>query len=195
MAKPSGKITQLLQDYRKGDAKALEALIPQVYEELHRLAKNYMRKENAGHTLQPTALLNEAFVKISNGVNVDWQDRAHFFAVSANIMRRILTDHAKAKKSQKRGGKGARITFDEKIHWNEDDGPDLLELDRLLTRLAGVDERQARVVELRYFAGLSVEETAEALKSSPATIKRDWAMAKLWLFRELSPHSEDTDDK
>lgn len=187
MAKPQGNITQLLVDYGKGNSAALEQLLPEVYEQLHRMARNYMRKENSAHTLQPTALLNETFLRLTGGKAVDWQNRAHFFAISANVMRHILTDHAKAKRAEKRGGGGFVVEFDEKIHGGPSaEGPDVLVLDEALTRLAKVDERQAKVVELRYFGGLSIEETALVLNSSPATVKRDWAMAKLWLYRELS---------
>jgi RNA polymerase sigma factor (TIGR02999 family) len=186
MASETSKdITQLLVEYGKGNEEALESLLPQVYQHLHRLAVKYMRRENPNHTLQPTALVNEAFLRLTNGQAVSWQNRAHFFAVSANLMRRILTDHAKAKRAQKRGGKEVRVSFDEKIHWATDDGPDLIALNDALERLSALDERQARVVELRYFGGLSIEETAEVLQSSPATVKRDWAMAKLWLYREM----------
>jgi RNA polymerase sigma-70 factor, ECF subfamily len=193
MKKSAANITQLLTEYRKGDQRALDALLPQVYEQLHRLAAGYMRKENAGHTLQPTALVNEAFMKLVKGADVDWRNRSHFFAVAANIMRHILVDHAKAKRAAKRGGGGIVVAFDEKFHTGpkeDDNTPDLIALDAALKRLAEIDERQAKVVELRYFGGMSVEETAEALTTSPATVKRDWAAAKLWLYRELKKQDE-----
>jgi RNA polymerase sigma factor (TIGR02999 family) len=179
-------ITQLLVKYGKGDENALAQLLPEIYENLHRLAIAFMRKENPNHTLQPTALVNEAFLKLTQGGrDISWQNRAHFFAVAAQMMRRILIDHAKAKRAAKRGGGGARVSFDEKIHAATKEGPDLLALDSALDHLAKTDERQARLVELRYFGGLSIEETAEVMQISPATVKREWAAAKLWLYREL----------
>lgn len=193
MANPAKDITKLLVEFRKGDEAALEKLLPQVYEHLHKLASGYMRRENQRHTLQPTALVHEAFMRLVEGAEVDWQNRAHFFAVAANLMRRILVDHAKAKKAAKRGGSGVHVSFDEKFHVAEganDGSPDVLELDKALKKLAKIDERQSKVVELRYFGGLSIEEAAEALKASPATIKRDWAAAKLWLYRELKKEDE-----
>lgn len=193
MTKTARNITALLVEYKKGDKKALEALLPQVYDHLHRLAVGYMRRENARHTLQPTALVHEAFLRLVEGAEVDWQNRTHFFAVAASLMRRILVDHAKAKKAAKRGGGGVHIAFDEKIHWRADDEPDVLVLDRALKRLSKVDPRQGQVVEMRYFGGLSIEETAEALDASPATIKRDWAAAKLWLYRELNKENQKED--
>jgi RNA polymerase sigma-70 factor (ECF subfamily) len=192
--KPQGNITQLLDDFRGGDQKALERLLPQVYDQLHRIAAKYMRRESARHTLQPTALVHEAFLRLVDGAEVNWQNRAHFFAVAANLMRRILVDHAKAKKAAKRGGGGLHVSFDEQMHAvgpASNAEPDVLALDRALKRLAKVDERQARVVELRYFGGLSIEEVADALQASPATIKRDWAAAKLWLFREIEKDKEE----
>jgi RNA polymerase sigma factor (TIGR02999 family) len=177
----------MLADYRNGDKRALEELLPAVYDHLHRLAENYMRREKSGHTLQPTALVNEAFVRLVGGAEVDWKDRAHFFAVAATVMRRILVDHAKAKRADKRGGGGVHVAFDEAIHRGSTDagGDDVLALDGALDRLAQVEPRWAKVVELRYFAGLEIEAIAEALSISPATVKRDWNAAKLWLFQEL----------
>ncbi len=192
MSENTAKITALLQDYRKGDRKALEKLLPEVYQHLHRIAASYMRRENAKHTLQPTALVHEAFIRLVEGADVDWQNRAHFFALAASLMRRILVDHAKAKKTKKRSG-GVQVSFDEKFHGvaaPEGPGDDVLELDRALKKLAKESERQAQVVEMRYFGGLSVEETAEALGASPATVKRDWTAAKVWLYRELKKKKE-----
>jgi RNA polymerase sigma-70 factor, ECF subfamily len=195
MAKPAGNITQLLDDYRSGNETALEKLLPQVYDQLHRIAAKYMRRENEKHTLQPTALVHEAFLRLVDGAQVDWQNRAHFFAVAANLMRRILVDHAKAKRAAKRGGGGIHVSFDEQMHASGTaegtSEPDVLALDRALKKLAKTEERQARVVELRYFGGLSVEEVADALQASPATIKRDWAAAKLWLYREIQKDKEE----
>lgn len=166
----------------------MEQLLPAVYKELRRLAESYMRREYPGHTLQPTALVHEAYFKLIDQNSVKWQNRAHFFGVAAQLMRRILIDHARAKQAAKRGGSQAKVSFDEGLHWAETDeqSADLLALDAAMEKLAKIDERQAKVVELRYFGGLSVEETAEALQTSPATVKRDWAVAKAWLYRELS---------
>ena len=185
MSAAEKKITELLKDYEGGSQEALEKLYPQVYEHLHRLAVKYMNRERQGHTLQPTALVNEAFIRLVEGQGVDWQNRTHFFAIAARVMRRILTDHAKAKKAAKRGGNDIRVSFDEKFHWATKDSPDLIELNDALERLETINERQAKVVELRYYGGLSVEEVAEFLNASPATVKRDWASAKMWLYREL----------
>ncbi len=180
-----GKITQLLGDYASGDPKALNDLVSKVYDELHKMARGYMRKEKSNHTLQPTALLNELFVKLVQGKTVNFQNRSHFFAVSANIMRRVLIDHAKANRAEKRGGGGLKVTFDEAVHAGKSNEPNLEVLDVLLDKLAKENERQAQIVELRYFAGFSIEETAAALEISPTSVKRDWAAAKLWLYREL----------
>lgn len=188
MKESDDNLTKLLKDFGRGDSEALQSIFPQVHEHLRRIAVKYMNRENSGHTLQPTALVHEAFLRLVEGKQVDWQDRTHFFAVAARMMRRILTDHAKAKRAEKRGGGGIRISFDEKMHGGAtppDEGDDLLALDEALNLLKLHNERQAQVVELRYFGGLSIEETAECLQASPATIKRDWNSAKLWLFREL----------
>lgn len=185
MKTADSKITRMLADYRKGDKHALEQLLPAVYDHLHRLAQNYMRREKSGHTLQPTALVNEAFVRIVGGAEVDWKDRAHFFAIAASVMRRILVDHAKAKRADKRGGGGVHVAFDEAIHHDGGESADVLELDGALEALAEVEPRWAKVVEMRYFGGLEIEAIAEALGISPATVKRDWTAAKLWLFQAL----------
>ncbi len=187
MAQIPTELTVLLKELGKGDSETLEKLYPQVYEHLHRLAVRFMSRERSGHTLQPTALVHESFLKLVEGKAVDYQDRTHFFAVAARMMRRILTDHAKAKRADKRGGGGIKISFEENVHAvaDESQSDDVLALDEALEKLKGESERQALVVELRYFGGLSIEETAECLKASPATIKRDWNSAKLWLFREL----------
>lgn len=184
-------VTQLLFRYGKGEPQALEKLLPVVYQELRRLAKNYMRRESSGHTLQPTALVHEAFFKLVDQKDVQWQNRAHFFGVAAQLMRRILIDHARSRRAVKRGGTQAKVSFDEAIHWEaaEDGAPDLLALDQALEKLAKLDERQSRTVELRYFGGLSIDEVAEVLQTSPATVKRDWTLAKAWLLRELSNES------
>lgn len=181
----NANVTQLLIRYSNGDGDALEALLPQVYDELHKLAQSYMRRENPAHTLQATALVHEAYFKLVDQRSVEWKNRSHFFGVAAQLMRRILIDHARQRLASKRGGSMARVTFEEAVH-GDSDSPDLLDLDDAMKKLALLDERQAKIVELRYFGGLSIEETAEVLKTSPATVKRDWTLARTWLFRELS---------
>jgi RNA polymerase sigma-70 factor, ECF subfamily len=178
-------VTQLLVRYSNGDGSALEDLLVQVYDELHKLAQSYMRRENPAHTLQPTALVHEAYFKLVDQKSVEWKNRSHFFGVAAQLMRRILIDHARQRLASKRGGSRARITFEDALH-GENDTPDLICLDDALKKLAELDERQAKIVELRYFGGLSIEETAEVLHTSPATVKRDWTLARTWLYRELS---------
>ncbi len=180
-------VTELLVRFQKGDGVALKELFPIVYDELRRIAAGYMKRENPGHTLQATALVNEAYFRLVDQKAVHWQNRAHFYGVAAQIMRRILCDHARARHAEKRGGDAAKLSLDEALGLGVDDGtPDLIALDVALTRLAGISERQAKVVEMRFFAGLSVEEVAEALNTSPATIKRDWTFAKAWLHKELT---------
>jgi RNA polymerase sigma-70 factor (ECF subfamily) len=182
------EVTQLLLKYEQGDEKAISQLLPLVYHELKRLAQSYMRKENSAHTLQATALVHEAYFRLVDQKNVQWQNRSHFFGIAAQVMRRILIDHARAKLADKRGGTATKIGFDEKLHvlMAEEDGPDVLALDQALTRLEELDPRQAKVVELRFFGGLNLEETAEVTGTSLATVKRDWTMAKAWLHRELT---------
>ncbi|HWQ34201.1 MAG TPA: sigma-70 family RNA polymerase sigma factor [Blastocatellia bacterium] len=180
------EVTQLLVAWSSGDQSALDRLIPMVYDELHRLAHRYMRRENPGHSLQTTALVNEAFLRLTEGKPVNWQNRAHFFAVSANVMRRILVDIANAHGAQKRGGRLQHVPLDDALVISEDREADLVALDDALNALAKVDERKSRVVELRFFGGLSVEETAEVLQVSPDTVLRDWRLAKSWLMRELT---------
>jgi RNA polymerase sigma-70 factor (ECF subfamily) len=159
--------------------------MPLVNQELRRLAKRYMFGERAGHTLQTTALVNEAYLRLVNSRRVNWQNRAHFFAISAQLMRRILVDHARARGYQKRGGGVPKVTLDEALVGPEEKGRNLVALDDALTALAEVDLRKSKVVELRFFGGLSVEETAEVLKVSPETVMRDWRLAKAWLAREM----------
>jgi len=181
----SHQVTQLLLDWRGGDQHALDALTPLVYDELRRIARRYLQRERPGHTLQSTALVNEAFLKLIDQ-QVSWQNRAHFFAMAAQFMRRILVDHARGRHAVKRGGEAAcKLTLDEGVAVASQRDVDVIALDTALERLAAMDEQQARIVELRFFAGLSIEETAEVLEISPATVKRDWAMARAWLFREL----------
>ena len=180
------EITQLLQAWRQGDERALEKLTPQVYRELHRAAKRCMARERDGHTLQTTALINELYLRLSDLKLIDWQNRAHFFALCARQMRRILTDQARARQSHKRGGGVEPVLFDEALMVAPETSTDLVAVDDALNRLAKVDERKSQVVEMRFFGGLSVEETAEVLKVSPDTVMRDWRLAKAWLLRELS---------
>jgi RNA polymerase sigma factor (TIGR02999 family) len=180
------EITQLLLAWSQGDRSALEQLIPQVYEELRRLARRYMGQERAGHALQTTALVNEAYLRLIDSSQVRWQNRAHFFAVSAQLMRRILVDFARSHHNLKRGGEAQRVSLDEALVVSEEPGADLVALDDALSALAGLDRRQSQVVELRFFGGLSVEEAAEVLKVSPTTVRRDWTLARAWLHRELS---------
>ena len=179
------QITRLLIDWRGGDQAALEQLIPLVHDELRRLARRHMAHEHAGHTLQATALVNEAYVRLIDVRQVKWQDRAHFFAMSSRLMRRILVDFARSKGYQKRGGGAQKVSFDEALVVSQEPGQDLVALDDALNALSAFDARKAQVVEMRFFGGLSVEETAEALKVSVDTVMRDWKLAKAWLLREL----------
>ena len=183
---PQPDITQLLQRIGSSGGEGLDELLDVVYAELRRQAARYLRRERKNHTLQPTALVNEAFMKLVDQRSVQWQNRAHFFGVAAQAMRRIVIDHARTRQRVKRGGVQQVVTLDEAMIATESRSIDVLALDEALTRLAALDERQAKIVELRYFAGLSVEETAEVTALSPATIKREWAVAKGWLFRELT---------
>jgi RNA polymerase sigma factor (TIGR02999 family) len=184
------EITQLLRAWSAGDPQALERLTPLVYEELHRAAQRYMARERPGHTLQTTALINEVYLRLVDLHEVAWQDRAHFFAICARLMRRILTDFARARHYQKRGGAARRISFDESLFLSEDTSPDLVRLDDALNGLADVDQRKSQVVELRFFGGLTAEETAKVLSVSEETVKRDWKLAKLWLLREMSGENQ-----
>ncbi len=187
MTTPSpSEVTQLLLAWGQGDDSALQRLIPIVQSELRRLAHHYMAGERQGHLLQTTALVNEAYLRLVDSSRVKWQNRAHFFAVSAQLMRRVLVDVARARNYQKRGGQMVQVSLDEVMAAPAGRGADLVALDDALNALSAIDERSGRVVELRFFGGLSVEETAEALKVSPETVKRDWAWAKAWLLRELT---------
>jgi RNA polymerase sigma factor (TIGR02999 family) len=185
------EVTGLLQAWGDGNQAALERLMPLVYAELHRLAKRYMGREHAGHTLQTSALVNEAYLRLVDSHGVRWQNRAHFFAVSAQIMRRILVDFARARQNLKRGGEALQVTLDEDLVVSPESGADLLALDEALGRLAVLNQRQSQVVELRYFGGLNEEETAEVLKVSPRTVRSDWSLARAWLYRELSRGGSD----
>ena len=178
-------VTQLLVGWSKGDKEALDKLVPLVYDELRRQAARYLRHERPGHTLQTTALIHEAYLRLIDQKNVHWQNRAHFFGIAAQMMRRILIDHARTKKRTKRGGSDVRISFSEAVLKTPGQDLDFVALDEALDRLAAIDEQQSRIVELRFFSGLTVEETAEVLSISTATVKRDWSMAKAWLHREI----------
>jgi RNA polymerase sigma-70 factor, ECF subfamily len=183
--KSSSEITQLLHAWRGGDQLALQKLTPVVYEELHRMARHYMSRERDGHTLQTTALINEVYLRLVKVKEVEWQDRAHFFAVSAQLMRRILTDFARSHGYQKRGGGARQVPLDEACLASADPGVDLVALEQALTRLGETDVRKSKVVELRFFGGLTVDETAEVLQISGETVMRDWSVARAWLLREL----------
>lgn len=179
-------VTILLERARAGDAAASEEILPLVYEELRRLARAYLRGERPDHTLQPTALVHEAYIKMVDWKKEDWQSRAHFFSVAAQVMRNILVDHARHRNAERHGGGLQRIELDESAGFSADSGVDLIDLDEALNELAGLDERHARMVELRFFAGLTLDQTAEALGISPATVSRDWTFVRAWLFDRLS---------
>jgi RNA polymerase sigma-70 factor (ECF subfamily) len=182
---PPSDITRLLIAWSEGDRAALESLLPLIERELHRIARRYMRREDPGHTLQTTALVNEAFFRLIDQTRVRWQNRAHFFAISAQIMRRILLNYARDRRRAKRGGGAVQVSLSEVAVVGEERSVELIELDEAMGRLASFDERKCRVVELRYFGGLSVEETAEVLGVSAVTVERDWKAAKAWLKREM----------
>lgn len=184
MTDPLG-VTELLVAWGHGDEEALNRMIPLVHRELHQIAERCMAGERAEHSLQPTALVNEAYLRLVDVNRMNWQNRAHFLAMAARLMRRILVDHARSKRSDKRGGGAATITLDDALVVSNDRGADLLALDEALDALARVDERKSRMIELRFFGGLSVEETASVLQVSADTVKRDWRLAKAWLLREL----------
>jgi RNA polymerase sigma factor (TIGR02999 family) len=182
-------ITRLLHLWQGGSPEALERLLPMVYDELHALASRYMSRERDGHTLQPTALVNEAYLRLAGQRGVSLQDRAHFFAIAARIMRRILVDRARHARREKRGGGAPMLALDDAGTPAPDAGPepvDAFALDRALSRLEAFDERRARIVELRFFGGLTIEETAQVLDVSTGTVKRDWVVARAWLYRELT---------
>jgi len=179
------EVSLLLKAWREGDPGAQDELMPLVYDELHRIARRHMAREHSGHTLQTTALVNEAYLRLVNAKSVQWQDRAHFFALCAQMMRRILVDHARSRARLKRGGLALKVPLDESLAVAAKREVDLVKLDDALQALAALDNRKARAVELRYFGGLSVEETAEVLGVSVSTLMNDWKMAKAWLSREL----------
>ena len=184
-------VTELLRAWGQGDAQALDRLTPLVYQELRRIAGRYMARERRDHTLQATALVNEAYLRLVDAKEVSWHDRAHFFAISSQTMRRILVDFARARHSRKRDSGAKALSLEESLVVRGQPGADLVALDDALNALAEVDPRKSRVVELRFFGGLSVEETAEVLNVSPETVKRDWKLAKAWLLRELSHETAD----
>lgn len=179
-------VTQLLVEWSQGNRAALDGLAPMVYDELRRLANAYLRRERPDHTLQGTALVNEAYLRLIDQRNVKWQNRAHFFGVAAQMIRRILVDHARGHQAAKRGAGAAKLSLDEALAVPGARDVDLVNLDEALKELAAFDERQSRIIELRYFAGLSIEETAEVVGISPATVKREWTAARAWLFRQLN---------
>jgi RNA polymerase sigma factor (TIGR02999 family) len=181
----SANVTLLLMEWSNGNRAALDELLPLVYAELRRRARYYMRAENPGHTLQPTALVHDAYLRLVDQEGANWQNRAHFFAVASQVIRHILVDHARSRDRVKRGGAALRVTWVDDLSVSKPEEIDLVGLDDALSRLTQLDERQSRIVELRFFGGLSIEETAEALKISPATVKREWTMARAWLYREL----------
>ena len=183
---PTHEVTQLLMDWSGGNTAALKKLMPLVYRELRRLARQYLNRERDGHTLQTSDLVHEAYLKLVDQRRVQWQNRTHFFGVAAELMRRILVDHARRQKRRKRGGGLPLVSLTQANQFSRQGDVDLVALDEALTRLATVDERKARIVELRFFGGLEVKETAEFLQISTATVMRDWNMAKAWLHRELS---------
>ena len=185
MASTRQRITQLLGEVHAGKASSTDELVPLLYSELRRLASSYLRREPAGHTLQPTALVNEAYLKLIEQRDARWDGRTHFIGIAARVMRQVLVDHARRNHALRRGGSKPNLTLDDAIAYSQEQPGDLLAIDHLLSRLAELDPRQSRVVELRIFGGLSVEETASALDISPATVKREWAMAKAWLTREF----------
>ena len=190
MDRAEPEVTNLLIEWRNGNQDAFERLFPLVYDELRKIAKRYMSRESSGHTLQTEALVNEAYLRLVRQQGVDWKNRAHFFAISAQIMRHLLVDHARSHNYAKRGGGAIQISLNEGLAVSKEKSIDLLALDEALSRLEKMDERKNRIVELRYFAGLSSEETAEVLGISEITVKREWLKAKAWLFREITSESE-----
>jgi len=183
--RPPQDVTQLLRAWGEGDSNALAQLTPLVYEELYRRAHWHMRRENAGHTLQATALVNEIYVRMVDLRGVSWRDRAHFFAISSRLIRQVLIDAARSRNAQKRGGRSPHVEVDEALLVSAEPRADVIALDDALSALATIDPRKSQVVELRFFGGLDIEETAEVLRVSPETVKRDWKLAKAWLRREL----------
>lgn len=182
----SPQITKLLLQWREGKTEALDELVPLVHDELRRIARNFMRRQNPGHTLQTTALVNEAFIRLVDSNRVNWQDRNHFFAISAQLMRRVLVDVARRKNSLKRGGERVQVTLDDKLNVSDEKETDIIALDEAMSLLAELNPRQSQIVELRYFGGLTEEQIADTLEISSRTVRRDWNLARAWLFRELN---------
>jgi RNA polymerase sigma factor (TIGR02999 family) len=191
MSADSENVTLLLQDWSAGDERALEELLPLIYNELRHLAHNFLYRERSGHTLQTTALVHEAYLKLIDQKDARWQNRSHFFAIAAQAMRRILIDSARRHAAMKRGGPQEKLSLDEVPDLSLEPNTKLLALDEALKALAEMDPEQSRIVELRYFGGLTIEETAEVMKSSPATVKREWAMARAWLHQALTDKSQE----
>lgn len=185
MSEPRTEVTELLKRHREGDPQALAELIPLVYKELQKLASYYLKGERPAHTLQTTALVHEAYMRLIDRKEVDWRDRSHFFAVAAQTMRRILVDYARQHRAVKRGSSAAQISLEQATVFAKERAPEHLLIDELLTRLAKLDPQGVRIVELRYFAGFSVAQTAEVVGISAATVKREWSVAKAWLMREM----------
>lgn len=179
------EITRILKSWSGGNREAVDDLMPLVYDELHKVAAQYLRRQRPDHTLQPTALVNEAYLKLIDITDVNWQDRAHFFAFASQTMRHILVDYARAQAREKRGGAAQKLSLDEAISYSKETEVDLLSLDEALRELEAIDEKQSKIVELRFFGGLTVEETAVVLHISPATVKREWRIAKAWLFKRM----------
>ncbi len=192
-APPRQEVTQVLVDWSKGDQNAPDRLMPLVYEELRKLARNYLQRERSDHTLQATGLVHEAYLRLVDQSSMTWQNRAHFFAVAAQVMRRILVDHARAHRAEKRGGEREKIEFDEALAPSGEKAVDLIALDDALHDLVTFDPRQSRIVEMRFFGGLTNEEIGDVLGISPRTIKREWRLAKAWLRREIMKEEADAD--
>jgi RNA polymerase sigma factor (TIGR02999 family) len=182
----SSPVTELLVRWRSGDRKALEALMPLVYDELRRLANHYLRQERSDHTLQSTALVHEAYLRLAGGRAPQWENRAHFFGIAARLMRQILVEHARSRGAGKRGANAPRLELEESLALAPQTDVDVIALDKALEELSQFDEQQSRIVELRFFAGLTIEDTSEVLGISPATVKRDWVTARAWLFRAMT---------
>jgi RNA polymerase sigma-70 factor (ECF subfamily) len=194
MDNDNGQVTQLLKAMHAGDAQAAESLLPLVYAELHRLAKGYMRRERPDHTLQATALINEAYLKLV-GEDIDWNSRAHFIGLAANVMRRVLVDYARAHNAEQRGGGLQRVEMQDELAISAAQLDEVEHLDEALKKLEKENPRQARVVELRYFGGLSVEQIGALLGIAPRSVKRDWALARIWLFRQLRPGAKNPEEE
>jgi RNA polymerase sigma-70 factor (ECF subfamily) len=186
----SQPVTELLARWKSGDVSARDALVPLVYDELRRIARRCMSNQSSSNTLQPTALVHEAYLRLARHDSMDWQDRAHFFALAAQMMRQILVDHARKQAAAKRGGNALTVVVDEGSAISRERNLDLIALDDAMKRLASLDPRQCQIVELRFFGGLSIEETAQTVNISPATTKREWATARLWLYQTMSSHSQ-----